>query len=267
MDQWLPVFHSSRPLTRTICFFLICGCWLSFCVINRNMDFFETVERRRSIRRYTNKPVPEAVIRKALEAALLAPNSSNAQTWDFYWVRTPEKKAILAKACLSQSAARTAAELIVIVASPTAWRRSWPGLKEYVNRINAPGPVKLYYEKLFPWLYRWGFLNSIGAVKFVAMTAYGFFKPMARGPFSRSGVQTVAIKSAALAAENFVLAITAQGFSTCMMEGFDEWRVKRLLKLRSSDRVVMVIGVGEEAERGTWGPRYRMDSKEVIHEI
>lgn len=231
------------------------------------MNFFETVEKRRSIRRFTAKPVPETVIRRALDAAILAPNSSNAQTWDFYWVRSAEKKAALVKACLNQSAARTAAELVVIVASPTAWRRSWPQLREYVHAINAPGPVQVYYGRLLPWMYRWGFLNSVGFFKWLMATPVGLVRPMVRGPFSRREVQTVAIKSAALAAENFVLAITAQGYATCMMEGFDEFRVKRLLNLKCSDRVVMVVGVGEEAERGTWGPRFRVPSEQVIHLI
>ena len=62
-------------------------------------------------------------------------------------------------------------------------------------------------------------------------------------------------------------AITAQGFSSCMMEGFDEPRVKKILGLKYSDRVVMVISVGEEAERGTWGPRFRISSDKVIHEV
>ncbi len=231
------------------------------------MDFFDAVEIRRSIRRYTSKPVPEIVMRKALQAALLAPNSSNAQTWDFFWVRSSEKREKLVIACLGQSAARTAAELLVVVASPSAWRRSWPDLKMYVDKIDAPGPVKIYYYKLFPWLYRWGWFNSLAFIKWIMASLIGFFRPMVRGPFSRTGVQTVAIKSAALAAENFVLAISAQGFSTCMMEGFDESRVRRLLRLKRSDRVVMVIAVGEEADKGTWGPRFRINSDKVVHEV
>jgi nitroreductase len=51
-----------------------------------------------------------------------------------------------------------------------------------------------------------------------------------------------------------------------MMEGFDEWRVKKLLKLPCSAKVVMVIGAGYEGERGTWGPRYRLPLEEVVHE-
>ena len=56
------------------------------------MDLFETIKKRRSIRKYTDKKVPTDIIQKALEHAVLAPNSSNAQTWDFYWVKTLEKK-------------------------------------------------------------------------------------------------------------------------------------------------------------------------------
>ncbi len=50
-------------------------------------DFYSVVRRRRSVRQYTDNPVPDAVIVRALEAALLAPNSSNLQPWEFYWFR------------------------------------------------------------------------------------------------------------------------------------------------------------------------------------
>jgi nitroreductase len=80
-------------------------------------------------------------------------------------------------------------------------------------------------------------------------------------------LQEVAIKSAALASENLVLALTAQGYATCMMEGFDEVRVRNLLRLSASARVVMVIAVGLEGERGTWGPQFRIPTEQVVHEI
>ena len=231
------------------------------------MNFFDAVEARRSVRRYDSTPVPECVVKRALHAAILAPNSSNAQTWDFYWVRSSEKKRLLVEACLNQSAARTAQELAVIVASPNAWRRSHKELANFAMKINAPASVQMYYEKLFPYMYRSGPLNIFGFLKMVTAFFIGLFRPIMRGPFSLRATQEVAVKSAALAAENFVLAITAQGFSTCMMEGFDEWRVKKLLNLECSSRVVMVISVGREAERGTWGPRFRLQEDKVIHEV
>lgn len=231
------------------------------------MEFFEVISKRRSIRRFTDQPVPEEAIEKALRAALLAPTSSNAQTWDFYWAINADTKKKLAHYCLDQSAARTAAQLIAVVASPTAWKRSHPELVKYVEGVKAPKPVVLYYQKLFPMMYRWGFLNSIGYFKKALYFCIGLFRPIMRGPATLNDIQEVCIKSAALAAENFVLAMTAQGYATCMMEGFDESRVKKLFKLKSSDRVVMVIAVGHEAERGTWGPQFRLAPELFIHKV
>jgi nitroreductase len=229
------------------------------------MDFFEAVEKRRSIRKFTSEPFPADKIQKAIEAAVLAPNSSNTQTWDFHWVQSDAIKAKVVPLCLNQSAARTASQLVVFVADPTRWKRSQKPLVRWVEQANAPKVVRLYYEKLIPVTYRWGFLHSLAVFKWVMTTSAALFRPMARGPYSRRQIQEVAVKSAALAAENFVLAITAQGGSTCMMEGFDEPRLKRLLGLGPHSRIVMVVGIGYEAERGTWGPRFRLPLDEVLH--
>lgn len=230
-------------------------------------SLFRILEKRRSIRRYTAEPVPPEMIRKCLEAAVLAPNSSNTQTWDFHWLRSPAAKAEGVRCCLSQSAARTAQELVVVTADPKAWRRSQSALIRWVKDAGAPKTVALYYEKLVPYVYRWGFLNCLAPVKWVAMNAVGLFRPIVRGPYSRRDIQEVAVKSAALAAENFVLAATAQGLQTCMMEGFDDVRLRRLLRLPGSAKIVMVISVGFEAERGTWAPRFRLPLSEVVHEL
>ncbi len=56
------------------------------------MEFFDVVARRRSVRDYTDEVVPDDVIQKAFDAAILAPNSSNTQTWNFYWVKSPGPK-------------------------------------------------------------------------------------------------------------------------------------------------------------------------------
>ncbi len=231
------------------------------------MDFFDAVRARRSIRKFKSEPVPESVLRAAFDAALLAPNSSNLQTWDFFWVRSPDAKSKLVRACLNQSAARTAAELVVVTADPALWRRSNPEIIRYARSIDAPKLVQTYYEKLIPFTYRWGFLNALAPIKWLLFNSLGLFKPVTRGPCSMRDLQEVAIKSAALAAENFVLACAAQGYATCMMEGFDERRVRQLIKKGGSSRVVMVIAVGREGERGTWGPQFRLPTDQVVHLI
>lgn len=231
------------------------------------MDFFETVEKRRSIRPFGTDSVPEAVIRRAFEAAILAPNSSNLQTWDFYWVRKADAKAQLSTICLNQAAARTAAELIVVTADAERWRRSQPQVLRFVESVNAPGSVLRYYKSHIPKLYKVG--PHWALLRFIKFWWDGLKAPMMRGPLTRRDQQEIAIKSAALAAENFVLGITAQGYDTCMMEGFDLWRLKKLLKLPRTTRVLMVIAVGKapDSGKGTWGPRFRMPLAEVVHEV
>jgi nitroreductase len=72
------------------------------------MDFYTAVEKRRSSRKFTQTPIPDEVMKRCFEAAIKAPNSSNIQTWNFYWVRSAEKKKELQSFCLNQSAAREA---------------------------------------------------------------------------------------------------------------------------------------------------------------
>jgi nitroreductase len=229
------------------------------------MDFFTAVETRRSVRVYTRKPVPREVVDKALDAALLAPNSSNVQTWQFYWVRAEEKRTKLIEASLSQSAVRTAQELVVVVADASLWKKNVAAVRSHLQTDAMPADSGKYYTTLVPFLYSWAWLAPL---KWLIFNVVGLFRPMIRSPWSRRDVDEVAIKSAALAAENFMLAVAAQGFDTCPLEGFDEVRVKRLLGLGRRARVVMVISVGErKLPRGVWGARYRVPRDWAVKEV
>lgn len=55
-------------------------------------NFRKVVESRRSVRKFTDKPIPEDVLNACLDLALLAPNSSNLQPWTFYVVQDAAKK-------------------------------------------------------------------------------------------------------------------------------------------------------------------------------
>lgn len=60
------------------------------------MEFFEVVRRRRSIRAYEARDVPDAVVRELCAHALLAPSSLGGQPWVFVCVREPRTKRALA---------------------------------------------------------------------------------------------------------------------------------------------------------------------------
>ena len=46
----------------------------------------EAIYKRRSIRRYLNKPVPKDFIEQILKAGMNAPSAGNEQPWHFVWV-------------------------------------------------------------------------------------------------------------------------------------------------------------------------------------
>jgi nitroreductase len=61
-------------------------------------DVWETMSTARAIRRFTDEPVDDATLTRCLEAATWAPSGANAQAWHFIVLRSPEQRAIVAKA-------------------------------------------------------------------------------------------------------------------------------------------------------------------------
>lgn len=55
--------------------------------------FYEDIRRRRTIREFSDKPVPREVIESCILAAGTAPNGANKQPWHFVVVGDPEIKA------------------------------------------------------------------------------------------------------------------------------------------------------------------------------
>jgi nitroreductase len=231
-------------------------------------EFRKVVESRRSVRVYEPTPVPDQDVWTALDMALLAPNSSNLQPWEFYWVKNPEKKKSLDEACLGQQASKTAPVLIVCVARPQHWKKhSLQMLDVLKTEKEAPKILTDYYRKITPIAYRVGPLGLFGLAKWIALTAIGFFKPIPRGPVSGSQLREWAVKTTALGCENLMLAFRALGYDTCPMEGFDEVRVKRILNLGGDATVVMVISAGKRAKHGVYGPRLRFPREQFVKVI
>ena len=56
------------------------------------MTFIDLVKKRKSVRRYSDKPVSRAIIDQCLEAARLAPSACNSQPWSFIVVDNPDVK-------------------------------------------------------------------------------------------------------------------------------------------------------------------------------
>jgi nitroreductase len=232
-------------------------------------EFKKLVHARRSVRKFTEEKIPDEIVNECLDLALLAPNSSNLQTWKFYRIIDSEIKKKLSYACFSQPAASTAAELIVCTVRPSSWRLHCKQMLDAFSRIpvKTPRSALLYYSKLAPFVYTVGPLNILTPFKWMFNTALGVFKVVPREPISTFGLKLWATKSSALACENLMLAFRAAGFDTCPMEGYDSKKVKSILGLDGSESIVMIVGAGKRAPGGVYGPRVRFDRDQFIKNI
>ncbi|MDQ3233747.1 MAG: nitroreductase family protein [Pseudobdellovibrionaceae bacterium] len=227
----------------------------------------EIIRSRRSIRRFTDEVIPPAVMQACLDLALQAPNSSNLQTWEFHWVRTPGLKKALAAACLGQAAATTAGELIVCLARTQTWRRNAKLVEQQLKTDGLPTRSTLaYYNRLVHWVYTVGPLSVLAPFKYMLFTLLGWFRPIIRSPLTAKDQAIWAIKSAALACENLMLGLRAYGYDSCAMEGFDARRVAKILKLPRDGHIVMVIGAGRRAKGGVYGPKLRLPREFFVFE-
>lgn len=64
----------------------------------RTAEFYADLKRRRTVRDFSDRPVPREVIEQCIRAASTAPNGANLQPWHFVIVSNPEIKKQIRKA-------------------------------------------------------------------------------------------------------------------------------------------------------------------------
>ncbi|MCX6118533.1 MAG: nitroreductase family protein [Proteobacteria bacterium] len=240
--------------------------------LNRTIDdcvaYKKVLETRRSVRIFDRMPIDPKVMNEIIDLSMLAPSSSNLQPWEFHWVRSKDKRMALEQACLSQPAAKTAGELVVIVARTGTWRRNINiMLQTFSDRgSNVPEAVIYYYKRLVPAALSVGPLSVLAPFKWAVTRILRYSKPTPQEPLGAGGLRIWAHKSVALAAQTFMLSARAYNLDTCPMEGFDSWRVKSLLNLPSDAEISMVIAVGKALPQGIYGGRLRFDRKLFVFE-
>lgn len=236
----------------------------------------EAIHYRRSVRIYdSEKNIDTAIVKKCIQQASLAPNSSNMQLWEFYHITSKETIQKIAPLCFNQNAARTAEELVVFVTRKDLWRKRMKSNLKMIDAIFPPKPKseqssrekvsRNYYGKLIPFAYA-DFFGLFGFLKYLMILVIGVFKPIFR-EVRNSDMRIVAHKTCALAAENFMLSMAAEGYDTCPMEGSDTWRVKKVLNLPRGAEINMIVSCGIRKPEGVYGDRFRIPFKEVYKQV
>jgi nitroreductase len=235
----------------------------------------DAIQYRRSVRVFKNESLDNEKVKECIRLATLAPTSSNMQLWEFYQITTLEVLEKLTRASFNQNAAKTAKQMIVVVVRKDLWRKR---VRSNVAFLKSQYGEKLpadyskrekfalnYYQKIVPTLY-FDLLGILGTLKFLVFQIIGLFKPIYRQA-RRSDMRIVAQKSAALAAQNFMISMAAINYDTCPMEGFDSLRVKKILNLPAGAEINMIIGCGIREESGVYGERFRVPFQEVYFKL
>ncbi|SNR14750.1 nitroreductase family protein [Tenacibaculum jejuense] len=236
----------------------------------------QAIEYRRSVRVYdSEQKIKASTVKKCIEQATLAPNSSNMQLWEFYHITSQSVIDKIIPLCFNQNAAKTAQQLVIVTVRKDLWRKRAKANLEYLDKVYPPKPktkqssrekfAKNYYKKLIPFVYN-DFLGIFGFFKYLTVLITGLFKPIYREVRSKD-MRLVAHKSAGLAAQTFMLSMAGEGYDTCPMEGSDTWRVKKVLGLPLGAEINMIISCGIRKPEGVYGKRFRIPFEEVYKEI
>jgi coenzyme F420-0:L-glutamate ligase/coenzyme F420-1:gamma-L-glutamate ligase len=146
---------------------------------------FAIMQSRRSIRRYQDRPVPDAIVRRLLQSAVWAPSAHNRQPWRFAVVIDSERRSRLAMAMGRQFRADLEAE------GAAAEEIEQQIARSYQRVSGAPVLILL----------------------FLSMAHMDQHQSLVR----QRGERILAVQSVALAAQNLLLAAHAEGLGACWM--------------------------------------------------
>jgi F420 biosynthesis protein FbiB-like protein len=196
------------------------------------VDFEGVLFSRRSLRRYTGKPVPAEAIRRLLQAAMWAPSAHDRQPWRWVVITEAEAKAALAHAMGARLRADRLAE------------------------GDAPEAVEAALVRSFTRL-------TTSPVLVVACSTLAGLD-LAPGSRRWQAEHAMAMQSVAAAIQNLLLAAQAEGLGACWICAplYCPDAVREVLSLPADWEPQALVTLGYPAETREASPRRAAD--EVI---
>lgn len=176
------------------------------------MDLNEVILGRRSIRKFTDEPVPEMSLDRILEAGRWAPSASNIQPWRFVVIANKNVKEKLAAVFTEFS------------------RKAWAEFSsERTRYLGLRGGT---WDK-----------SKMATIPILIAVCY---EPQ------REMREELILGSVWAAIENMLLAATSHGLGSCIYtfyNGEEEEQVKTILRVPKRNRIAAVIQLGSAATR------------------
>ena len=185
----------------------------------------QAIEERRATPSFDGEPIPADDLKMILEAGLHAPSGHNMQPWRFVVVREPAQKRNLRQAAFDQPKVEEASAVIVACGDPQGWKN---------------GDV----EEMIRWSKRYGYGDD--AAHDQARAAVSTF--LGAQPGAAGGVAPTfdlwVNRHVMIALTTMMWTAETLGYDTAPMEGFEEDKVKALLKIPERVRVVALLAIG-----------------------
>lgn len=175
----------------------------------------EVLEQRRDTPSFDGKPIPDADLKKILEAGLSMPSGYNLQPWRFIVVRTPEGRRRLRVASYNQANVEEASVVIVACADKDGWRSD---MEEMIRMGRERGMTENYAE---------GVLATV---------------PEFLGNHPNLGAWLN--RQVMLAFSAMMLMAEALGYDTACTEGYETSKICEILNLPISYEVVALLDIG-----------------------
>jgi len=195
------------------------------------MDVFEAIEARRSIRRYKDKPVPPEMLDKVLEAARIAPSTSNTQSWKFKVVTDPAVRKQIRDSAYGQRFIEQAPVVIACCLDFDAFKE------------RGRQTLRLVMSGVRPSLEM--MLRSVKGSK--------------SKDFDPERVVINGTMNVSIAVEHMILAAQELGLGTCWVRAFDAPAIAEILDLPQSVAVLSLLPIGWPDESPKARPRKEME--------
>lgn len=210
----------------------------------------QLIKTRRSVRKYQDRPVPEAILHHAVELATWAPNSGGRQTWHFTIVT-------------NRALIRQVADAVDAV---THLMADWPEAQA--------DDVKSAAER---WKVTGAFFREAPALVSVSMGEYvsltdrltnerAAIDPVAAEIVESRRLGSSRLQTAAGAVTTLLLVLHAQGLGACWMAGPQQAKrqIEALLGVPQDYNFVALVPVGYPAEEPKPRDRKRMDEMVTV---
>ena len=198
-------------------------------VMEKNLS--QAIAQRRATPSFDGSPLPDQDLKRVLEAGLQAPSGYNMQPWRFIVVRSEDHKRRLRAASFNQAKVEEASAVIVACGDADGWRSG--DLEEMLRLGREGGMPENYAEQ-------------------AKSTIPNYLSNHPNMPLWLN-------RQVMLAFTHMLLMAEVLGYDTAPMEGFEEEKVREVLKLPLSYSVVALMGIGHlKGPDKYYGDRFSM---------